>query len=133
MPCEIKIYSLKDFLRLNEVGSLDRERSKAMIRKLSTASVIHETDNILIDLRETTLVDCSMADLLEIASEFVRYLHPFTGKIANMIPADRDRLDVARRFKSSLVLHGFDYDFFTSFEDAIEWLSSPSKVESCEP
>jgi len=131
MPCEIKIYSLKDFVRLNETGNLDLKRSKAMVRRLSTASTIHRTDNILIDLRQTTLVNCSISDLLEIASEFVHYLSSFEGKIANIVPADKDRLEVAQQFKASLVLQGFDYNFFTSFEDAIEWLSAPSKVESC--
>jgi hypothetical protein len=123
MPSEIRVYNLKDFLRLNEVGELDRERSEAMIRKLAAASLIHATDNILIDLRETTVTNYSMSEILEIASEFIHYLSSFKGKIANIVPADKDRLDIAERFKASLAFHGLDYDFFTSFEDAIEWFS----------
>lgn len=131
MPCQLKVYALRDFLRLNEMGDMDVERSKATVRKLVAAKSIHQTDNILLDLRETTIVDYSMNDVLEIASEFIRYRSSFKGKVANIVPADEDRLEAAGRFKASLVIHGLDYEFFTRFEDAIEWLSTTSDASRC--
>jgi hypothetical protein len=131
MPCQLRVYALRDFLRLNEVGDMDVERSKAMVRKLAAAQSIHKTDNILVDLRETTVTKYSMNDVLEVASEFIRYQSSFKGKIANIVPVDEDRLNAAGRFKASLVIHGFDYDFFTRFEDAIEWFSITSEAKRC--
>ena len=39
------------------------------------------------------------------------------------MPGDEKRLSIAKRFKASLDVHGFTYEVFTSFEDAIDWLS----------
>lgn len=129
MACQIKVYSMKDFIRLNERGDLDVARSKSLIRRLATVASIHSSDNVLIDLRQTTVVGKSMNDILEIASEFVSYRSWFTGKIANVIPADPERWEIARRFKMSLSIHGFEYEIFKGFEEAIEWLSTVTSVK----
>lgn len=132
MACQIKVYSMKDFIRLNEKGDLDVPRSKDLIRKLAAAAASnHTSENILIDLRQTTIVGRSMNEVLDIASEFVSYRSCFTGKIASVIPADPERWDIAKRFKTSLDIHGIDYEIFNSFEEAIEWLSTVTSVGPC--
>jgi hypothetical protein len=47
----------------------------------------------------------------------------FQNKIANIIPGDSDRVEMAQRFKACMTIKEFRYKFFTNFEDAVEWLS----------
>jgi len=81
----------------------------------------------LIDLRETTIAITSMVDVLELAMYMAHHRSLLANKIANLIPDDRERLVVAERLRACLQIEGFDYDVFTDFESAIEWLSETSK------
>ena len=56
MPSDIKIYKIKDFVRFNESGDIDFERSMQIVHELAVAASFYAGNNILIDLRETTLV-----------------------------------------------------------------------------
>ena len=80
------------------------------------------------DLRETTVSDRSLDDLLKLALEFVQYKFAFRNKIANVIPDKKDRFRIAQQFKACLDIKGFEYEVFRNFEDAIEWLSDVSHV-----
>ncbi len=129
MASDIKIYKVKDFVRLNESGEIDLDRSIQIIHDLAVAASFHAGHNILVDLRETTVhVEGSMGDILRLAVEMVRYGAAFKGKIANVVPADEKRLSIAKQFEASLNLQGFTYKVFTSFEDAIDWLSEVTEV-----
>ena len=119
----IKIYKLKEFIRMTETGTLDIERSKQLIRQLAAAAAFRGDDNILLDFRDTMLASATMSDILEVACEFARYESAFQGKIANVIPDDENRISVAKRFKAALNIDPHRYEIFTSFEEAIDWLS----------
>lgn len=119
----VKIYKMKDFLRLTERGEIDVDRSKEIIRRLAVTSAFHVDHNILLDLRETTVKEGSMRDVLEVALEIGRYKSAFKGKLANLLPADEQRLSMARQLKALMDIEGFQYEIFTSFEEAMEWLS----------
>jgi hypothetical protein len=124
MSATVKIYKVKDFIRKTETGNIDFDRSMEFIHDLAVAASFHTDHNILIDMRETTLVDKGDMDtLLQLALEVVRYKSVFRGKIANVVPNDENRLSIARQFKACLDIKGFHYEIFTSFEDAIDWLS----------
>lgn len=123
----VKIYKIKDFVRFTEAGQVNVDGSKRLIEKVAIAASFHADHNILIDLRATTIAITSMVDVLELAMYMARYRSLFANKIANLIPDDRERLVVAERFRACLQIEGFDYDFFTDFESAIEWLSETSK------
>ena len=130
MPSEIKVYKVKDFLRLNESGEIDFDRSKQIIHDLAVAASFYVDHNILIDLRETTVVgESNIGVILQLAIEMVRYASAFKGKIANVVPDDEKRLSIARQFEASLHLQGFSYKVFTNFEDAINWLSEVTEVK----
>ncbi len=130
MPSLVRIYRLKEFIRINETGIIDVERSKELIRQLALVAAFRADDSILIDMRDTTIVNASMSGMLEIAAEFALYQSAFRGKIANVIPDDEDRISLARRFKDLLHLDidPSRYEIFTSFEDAIDWLSKIEEV-----
>lgn len=124
MSLEIKIYKIKDFIRLNESGELDFARSMQIIRNIAMAASFYSGHNILVDFRDTRLAgEIDMGTILRLALEMARYQSTLRGRIANVLPNDEKRLTVARQFKASLDLRGLDYEIFTNFEDAINWLS----------
>jgi hypothetical protein len=124
MSLEIKIYKVKDFIRLNESGELDVDQSVQIIHNLAMAASIYRGHNILVDLRETTIVgETDMSTILRLALEMARFGSTLKGRIANVLPDDEKRLSIAKQFKTSLDLKGFTYEIFTNFEDAINWLS----------
>jgi len=68
MPLEVKVYKVKDFIRLNESGELNFERAMQIIQELAVAASIYKDHNILVDLRETTLVgERDIRTVLELA------------------------------------------------------------------
>ena len=124
----IKIYKVKDFIRKTESGNIDLERSKKIVRELAITADSHTDHNILIDLRETTVSAPSIEDIMKIALEFGTYISSFKNKIANIIPDDQKRMIIANRFKACMDIQGFEYEIFTDYESAIEWLSKTKEV-----
>jgi len=125
----IKIYKVKDFIRKTESGNIDFERSKKIVRELANTANSHTDHNILIDLRETTVSATSIENIMKIALEFGTYISSFKNKIANIIPDDQKRLIIANRFKACMDIQGFEYEIFTDYESAIEWLSEKEDID----
>jgi hypothetical protein len=119
----VKTYKIKDFLRLTETGKIDVFRSKEIVRQLAATASFHVDHNILLDLRETTIQEENLGEVLEVALEIARYKSAFKGKLANLLPDDEKRLCIARQLKALIAMEGFQYEIFTSFEEAMEWLS----------
>jgi len=124
----IKIYKVKDFIRKTETGNIDFERSKKIVKELSITTESHTDHNILIDLRETTVSASSIEDIMKIALEFGTYISSFKNKIANIVPDDQERMIIANRFKACMDIQGFEYEIFTDYESAIEWLSKTREI-----
>ena len=124
----IKIYKVKDFIRKTETGTIDLERSIKIVRELAMTAGTHTDHNILIDLRETTVSEARIEDIMKIALEFGTYISSFKNKIANIIPDDPKRMIIANRFKACMDIQGFEYEIFTDYESAIEWLSKTEEV-----
>ncbi len=56
--------------------------------------------------------------------EFGRWKAAFKGKLANLLPVDEARLCAAKQLKNLILdTDEFQYEIFTNFEDAVEWLS----------
>jgi hypothetical protein len=124
MSTGIKVYKIKDFVRFNESGEIDFDRSMQMIRDFALTTSFYTGHNILADLRETTLVgETNIGMILQLALEMARYGSSFKGKIANVVPNEERRLSIAKTFETSMQFQGFNLKIFTSFEDAIDWLS----------
>ncbi len=123
MSSKIKIYRLNDFLRMNESGKMDLDKSIQTVRELSAAAAFHPSHNILIDLRQTTLSNIGMDELLKIVMEFNQLVPNFKNRIANLIPNDKNRISLAKRFEACMEVKQYNYKFFTTYEDAIDWLS----------
>ncbi len=123
MVSGIKIYKITDFIRKTETGKIDLRRSKQIIAELDKVAGNHADHNILIDLRETTVSITTWEDIIKVALEFGSFGSAFKNKIANVIPDDKERLSIANQIKFCMDIQGFEYQIFTDYEDAIEWLS----------
>ncbi len=129
MATHIKIYKMKDFVRFNESGEIDFNRSMQMIRDFGLTASFYAGHNILTDLRETRLIgEMNIGMIMQLALEMAKYGSSFKGKIANVVPNDEKRLSIAKQFETSMQFQGFDFKVFTSFEDAIDWLSEVTEV-----
>ena len=120
---KLKIYKIKDFIRLTPSGEIDIERSKEIVFQLAVAAALNEDHNILLDMRDTSLSTPNIATVMQVAVEFGRYKSAFKGKMANVLPDDEERLRLARQLKALMECQGLRYELFTNFEEAVEWLS----------
>ena len=128
MVSGIKVYKVKDFVRTTQTGNIDLKRSKQLVRELVKVAGSHADHNILIDLRETTVSVSNIVDILEVAREFGNSVSSFKNKIANIVPDDHERMVIAHRFKACMDMQGFEWEIFTDYEGAIEWLSEIENV-----
>jgi hypothetical protein len=128
MASEIKIYKIKDFVRLSESGEIDLDRSVEMVRKLAAVTTFNLDHNILIDLRKTKVALTDMEDVMKITLELIQCMPPtFANKIANVIPTDENRAALAKKFELCMNIKNINWKFFTDFEQAIEWLSDVTR------
>ena len=129
MLSRIKVYKVKDFIRQTKTGNIDFKRSKEIVKELAEVAGSYTNHNILIDLRETTVSVSNIVDILEVAREFESSVSSFKNKIANIVPDDHERMVIAHRFKACMDMQGFEYEIFTDYENAIEWLSETEDVD----
>ncbi len=129
MVSGIKAYKVKDFIRTTQTGNIDIKRSKEIVRDLANAAGSHTNHNILIDMRETTVSVSNIVDVLEVAREFGSSVSSFKNKIANIVPDDHERMVIAHRFKACMDMQGFEWEIFTDYEGAIEWLSETEDID----
>lgn len=123
MPSSIQIYKINDFIRLNESGNMDFDRTIQIVKEVAAAATFHSDHNILIDLRQTILLFYGMEEVIKIVMTFVKLMPPFKNKIASLIPDDENRVSFEKNLKSCFDLQDFEFMYFTDYEDAIEWLS----------
>jgi hypothetical protein len=124
MPSGVKVYQIKDFIRMSESGEIDFDKSIRMVRELAAVTAFNSDHNILLDLRKTKVSFASMEEAMKITLEFVQCMPPdFKNKIANVIPDDTNRASLAKKFELCMNIQKINYKFFTEFEDAIEWLA----------
>lgn len=117
-----RIYRTRDFIRKTEEGKVDLDRSLTLVRELAEAANFHQNHNLLIDLKSTT-GNLNTGELLQVALEFARHKKTFKNKIAVLMPTDEDRLEKANIFYKAMDNQDFVFNYFTSYEDATDWLS----------
>jgi len=130
MASNLRIYRHSDLICLTGSGGIDLERSKEMVRELAVAASFHRDCDILVDLR-LCIVQETIGDHLELALELANYQSIFTGKVAIMVPNDLENLSGARQLLACLSItdRPFRFEVFTSFEDAINWLSEITELD----
>ncbi len=104
-------------------GELDRERVMRLVRELAVDAASYPDRSILIDYRETTATGKSMVDIMQISAEIKSFQYFFTNRVATVISPDEKRLEVANKMKACLVIMGFQYEVFTDYDEALDWLA----------
>ena len=117
------LYKVPDFIRKNEKGEINFDKSLMKIRELMEAASYHKEHNILIDIRESE-TKLNFIDSLLLALEFAKYKDIFKNKIAFLVPREGERIARAEYVKKSMVrVKGFQMEYFTDYEKAIDWFS----------
>jgi len=123
MTMEYKIYKINDFIRKTPKGELDIDKSMTLVREIATTAGFHHDHNLLVDLRQTEPLR-NFGDVLKVVTEFAKYKAVFRNKIAVVIPNTPERLERARIFMVALGEVTFEINYFTRYEEAIEWFST---------
>jgi len=121
MPTNIRIIHAHNFIKATPEGHLDLEASKKLLMEIASASAPLVDYRIILDTRKAQ-TEMSITDLWYLAAELSNLRKTFSRKTPVLCPLERFRyaefLAVCAQNRDLQVMA------FTSFEDAIEWLTS---------
>ena len=120
MPTHLRIIHAMDFIKATAQGTLDFEESRKALIDIATAVGPLADYEILLDTREARS-HLSATDLWHLAAELAALGATFHHKTAILCPLARFR--DARFFATCAREKGFQVRGFTSFEDAMAWLT----------
>ncbi|MBI5646925.1 MAG: hypothetical protein HY962_08320 [Ignavibacteriae bacterium] len=120
MPTDIRVIHARDFLRATPEGVFDFEDSKQCLLSIATAASQPGDIEILLDTRKAHL-HVTVSELWFLAAELSKLRAAFSRKTAVLCPGES--FDNAKFFTLCSENRGFRMRAFTSFEDAILWLS----------
>ena len=120
MTANVKVIQAHEFVRARPGGVLNLEASEELLLEIARAAEGLDRVEVLIDTRSAD-GQLGAADLWFLADRLARHRHAFSGKTAVLCPMER--FDRARFFALLADSKGFDVEAFTSYEEAIAWLS----------
>lgn len=120
MPTDILIIPAYDFIRANASGEFDFEMSKKALIEVASATDRLVNYKILLDTRKAQ-IHIPVAGLYYLACELINIGNAFHQQTAVLCPAER--FDNAAFFALCAKNLGFKIHAFTSFEEAIDWLT----------
>jgi len=124
MPATIRIIHAQDFIKGIPEGQLDLEESKKLLMEIALASDPLVDYHVILDTRKAQS-EMSATDLWHLAAELhhnFRKAFSRTQKMAVLCPLER--FNHAEFFALCAQNRGFQVSAFTSFEDAMEWLTA---------
>jgi hypothetical protein len=121
MPTNIRIIHAHNFIKTTPEGQLDFEKSKKLLMEIASASARLVDYEIILDTRKAESV-MSASQLWFLAAELIKFRKTFSRKTAVLCPLER--FDQAEFFALCAKNRGLQVRAFTSFEDAIEWLTA---------
>ena len=121
MPTDVKIIRATDFLIATPRGQVDYESSKRLLMTIASATATLAAHEILLDMRSAR-AELSATDLWDLAAKLSRRRSAVPGKIA--VLCRLGGAGPATFFALCAQNRGFPVSAFTSFEDAVEWLSA---------
>ena len=125
MPANVKVIQAHEFVRARPGGVLNLEASEQLLLDIAKAAEGLDRIEILVDTRHAE-GQLGAADLWFLADRLGRHRHAFSGKTAVLCPTAR--FDRARFFALIAGSKGFDVEAFTSYEEAVEWLSGEPRL-----
>ena len=121
MARHIRIINARDFVSAKPDGVLNLEESEQLLREVVSISDPLEEFDILVDTRESAST-LSATDLWYLADRLVKYPRTFAGRTAILCPTER--FDHASFFALCAENKGVEMQAFTSYEEAMTWLSA---------
>ena len=130
MASKIQFYTADNFFRKNEFGEITYKKSREIVLELAAAAHFYPGQNIMVDLRETTLADDLCDKILDVVMECSNN-RPFSfyGKIAAVVPNDEVRLNRSKQFEIGMRIQNFKYRYFTNYDHAVEWLCDDQQLQ----
>ena len=125
MPTNVKVIQSHEFVRARPGGVLNIEASEALLLEIAKAAEGLDKAEILIDTRRAE-GQLGAADLWFLADRLGKHRHAFSGKTAVLCPMEK--FDRARFFALLADSKGFDVEAFTSYEEAMAWLSGDQET-----
>ena len=122
MSHDIRVISLKDFLRTDVQGLMDLESSKRILAEIAAECAKHLNHHVLLDVRGAR----SEGGLPEIY-ELVAFLGDLGLGVQNRIALlyhQRDTFDRAQFFARYAEKQGLQVSAFQDFEWALDWLQT---------
>jgi len=128
MAANLRIISLRDFLKLAPQGSQDFKTLKQALSEAASVKGAFLDYDLLVDTRGAE-VQLSVTDIWELAKFLATIIRAgtsksFMAKIAILCPAEK--FDHATFFSLCAQNRALNVRAFTSFEDTFEWLSGSS-------
>ena len=121
MATDIRIIHAHDFVMATHEGKLDFEKSKKALIQIASAWSPLGGCEIILDTRKAHS-KMSPTDLWYLAVELSNLRRAFSRRTAVLCPVER--FDNAEFFALCAQNRGLQLSTFTSFEDAIEWLTA---------
>jgi len=125
---EIKIIQPSDFLNVAANGGYEFERARALIERLAELNEPPNHYAVLLDLRGAEGY-ATTADIYELALLMNEHQASFRNRMAILVPAsDSRRFANAEFFSLCANNRGFRVSAFTTFEEAMSWLSEIVRI-----
>ena len=130
MPTKLIIIHAKDFITATAQGTLAFDESKKALVDVATAAGSLTNYEILLDTRKARS-RLSTVDLWDLAAELAVLGAAFGHKTAVLCPPER--FDDTEFFALCAERRGLQVRGFTSFEDAMAWLTEPPDRDEQQP
>jgi hypothetical protein len=127
MPIDIRLISLRDFVRTDMVGALDFETTKAALTEVVKATMECGVPNILIDTRMAIPIEFRASDVPDLVAHLLSLGIDPSYRIA-ILNDPKDEIDRGKLFEKDAREHGIDAAVFRDFETALNWLCSLPSV-----
>ena len=121
MATNIRIIQACDFIKVTAEGELDLQKTKELLMEIASSASPLGDFEIIVDTRKAQS-RMSIGELWFLAAELSNHGKTFARKTAVLCPLEH--FDHAGFFALCAQNRGFGIEAFTSFEDAIEWLTA---------
>jgi hypothetical protein len=121
MIVDIRLISLRDYLRTNLIGAIDFEVSKVALTEMVKASSAVGVPNLFVDTRMAIPVGLDASDVHELVKHLLS-LEIDPGIRIAILNDPRDELDRSKLFEEYARESGIEDAVFRDYESAITWL-----------
>ena len=117
-----------DLIELTVAGTLDVERSRALLLQLAETNAETGLD-LLLDLRPADGTGITYREIYSLVELLRQHPDAFRGKLA-VLDTDQPGFEKVQFFQASATERGFQVRAFLEFEAAVRWLQQSSTLDA---